>query len=77
MGLKVYPSQTNFMLVGFPSTNGKTAADASDWLNQHGIISRQFAVEDFNNKLRFTVGDDRGMQKTVEVLTAFMKGGAA
>jgi len=74
MGLKVYPSQTNFMLVEFPSMPGKTAAEANDWLNQHGIIPRQFAVEDFANKLRFTVGDDRGMQKAMEVLETFMRG---
>ena len=73
MGLKVYPSQTNFMLVEFPSTPGKTAAEANDWLNRHGIIPRQFALEDFSNKLRFTVGDDRGMQTTMEVLGAFMR----
>jgi len=72
MGLKVYPSQTNFMLVEFPSTAGKTAAEANTWLNQHGIIPRQFAVEDFNNKLRFTVGEDAGMEKTVAVLAEFM-----
>ena len=74
MGLKVYPSQTNFMLVEFPSMPGKTAAEANDWLNQHGIIPRQFALEDFANKLRFTVGDDRGMQKAMEVLETFMRG---
>ena len=74
MGLKVYPSLTNFMLVEFPSMPGKTAAEANDWLNQHGIIPRQFAVEDFANKLRFTVGDDRGMQKAMEVLETFMRG---
>lgn len=73
MGLKVYPSQTNFMLVEFPATAGKTAAEANDWLNQHGIIPRQFAVEDFSNKLRFTVGDDRGMERAVEALAAFMR----
>ena len=73
MGLKVYPSQTNFMLVEFPSTAGRTATEANDWLNQHGIIPRQFAVEDFSNKLRFTVGDESGMQKTMEVLAAFMR----
>ena len=28
MGLKVYPSQTNFMLVEFPRTPGKTAEEA-------------------------------------------------
>ena len=73
MGLKVYPSQTNFMLVGFSSEAGKTAAEANAWLNQHGIIPRQFAVEDFANKLRFTVGEDAGMEKTIEVLAEFLK----
>ncbi len=71
MGLKVYPSQTNFMLVEFPSEPGKTAAAANTWLNRHGIIPRQFAVESFDNKLRFTVGEDAGMEKTIEVLTEF------
>ena len=73
MGLKVYPSQTNFMLVEFPATAGRTAAEANDWLNQHGIIPRQFALDVFKNKLRFTVGDDRGMQKTMQVLATFMR----
>jgi len=73
MGLKVYPSQTNFMLVEFPSAPGRTAAEANAWLNRHGIIPRQFAVPDFNNKLRFTVGDDDGMEKTLEALAEFMR----
>jgi len=73
MGLKVYPSQTNFMLVEFSQTPGKTASEANDWLNRHGVIPRQFAPDDFSNKLRFTVGDDAGMQKTMEVLEAFMR----
>jgi histidinol-phosphate aminotransferase len=72
MGLKVYPSQTNFMLVEFPLRAGKTAAEANAWLNRHGIIPRQFAVEDFNDKLRFTVGEDEGMEKTVAALAEFM-----
>jgi histidinol-phosphate aminotransferase len=72
MGLKVYPSQTNFMLVEFPSQAGKTAAQANTWLNRHGIIPRQFALDDFNDKLRFTVGEDAGMQKTIAVLAEFM-----
>ena len=73
MGLKVYPSQTNFMLVEFSSEAGKTAAEANAWLNQHGIIPRQFAVEDFSNKLRFTVGEDAGMEKAIAVLAEFSK----
>jgi histidinol-phosphate aminotransferase len=73
LGLKVYPSQTNFMLVEFPEDEGKTAAEANDYLNRNGIIPRQFAVDDFNNKLRFTIGDDQGMRKTIEVMADFMK----
>jgi histidinol-phosphate aminotransferase len=73
MGLKVYPSQTNFMLVEFSSQAGKTAAEANAWLNQHGIIPRQFAVADFTDKLRFTVGEDAGMEKTIAVLAEFLK----
>jgi histidinol-phosphate aminotransferase len=72
MGLKVYPSQTNFILVEFPETTEKTAADANVWLNKNGIIPRQFAVDAFNNKLRFTVGDDAGMEKTIVVMREFL-----
>ena len=72
-GLKVYPSQTNFILVEFPEDGDKAAYQANEYLNQNGIIPRQFAVDDFNNKLRFTVGDNRGMEKTIDVMRRFMK----
>ncbi len=72
-GLKVYPSQTNFILVEFPPEVGKTAVEANRCLNQNGIIPRQFALEDFTNKLRFTIGDDAGMEKTIDVLGSFLK----
>lgn len=72
LGLKVYPSQTNFILVEFPGGEGKTADDANSFLNQNGVIPRQFMVDDFRNKLRFTVGDDAGMQKTIELMTQFI-----
>lgn len=72
-GLKVYPSQTNFILVEFPANGGKSANQANAFLNQNGIIPRQFAVADFNNKLRFTIGTDPEMEKTIEVLGSFMR----
>ena len=72
MGLKVYPSQTNFILVEFSEMTEKTATDANVWLNKNGIIPRQFAVDAFNNKLRFTVGDDAGMEKTIVVMREFL-----
>ena len=73
LGLKVYPSQTNFILVQFPSNSGKSANEANSYLNQHGIIPRQFALAEFANKLRFTVGEDDGMEKTVSVMQEFMR----
>jgi histidinol-phosphate aminotransferase len=72
-GLKVFPSQTNFVLVEFPREAGKTADESNAWLNRNGIIPRQFAVDDFSNKLRFTVGRDWEMEKTIEVLSSFLK----
>jgi histidinol-phosphate aminotransferase len=66
MGLKVYPSQTNFMLVEFPPACARTADETNRHLNENGIIPRQFAVEDFQNKLRFTVGQSWEMEKTIE-----------
>ena len=74
IGLKVFPSQTNFVLVEFPLEVGKTADESNVWLNRNGIIPRQFAVDDFYNKLRFTVGQDWEMEKTIEVLSSFLKG---
>jgi histidinol-phosphate aminotransferase len=71
-GLKVFPSQANFILVEFPDDCGKTPVEANAYLNSNGIIPRQFAVDDFSNKLRFTIGDDQGMEKTVKVLGDFM-----
>ena len=73
VNLKVYPSQTNFLLVDFPPHPGKTADDVNRYLNQNGIIPRQFSVKDFKDKLRFTVGDNDGMSKTIQVMNQFFE----
>jgi histidinol-phosphate aminotransferase len=72
MGLKVYPSQTNFVLVGFPPECGKTASEVNIHLNSQGIIPRQFAVDAFEDKLRFTIGLDWEMEKTIQVLGDYL-----
>lgn len=74
MGLKVYPSQTNFVLVSFPPGCSKTSDETNRHLNAHGIIPRQFAVEDFSDKLRFTIGRDEEMDRTIAVLDGFLSG---
>lgn len=72
IGIKAYPSQTNFVLVQFPDTPGKTAAEADAFLHTHGIVGRKFALEDFCNKLRFTIGLDHEMEKLISALKEFM-----
>lgn len=72
LGLKVYPSQTNFVLVRFPPDGGKSAPEADRFLQGRGIIARRFAVADFEDKLRFTVGLDDEMEITLAALRDFM-----
>ena len=72
MGLKVYPSQTNFLLVCFPQQGRKTAEAADAFLNARGIIARRFALADFADKLRFTIGRDEDMEKTAACLQEFL-----
>ena len=69
-GLKVYPSQTNFVLVQFPSAS--EAEEADENLKAHGIVGRKYAVDDFADKLRFTEGIDHEMEAMIEVLEQFM-----
>ena len=68
MGLKAYPSQTNFVLVQFPFECGVTPEQMNDHLNAHGIIPRQFTVADFSDKLRFTMGRADDMEKTIQIM---------
>ena len=72
LGLRAYPSQTNFVLVGFPPECGRSADETNRHLNSNGIIPRQFALPDFFDKLRFTVGTDDEMDKTIDVLKQFL-----
>ncbi len=74
MGLAVYPSQTNFVLVRFPGTDGTSALAADRALQSQGIVARRFAVPDFEDKLRFTMGRDDEMEATIAALGRFMGG---
>lgn len=72
LGLEVVPSAANFLLVGFPTTPGKTAAEASDWLERHGLIVRGVASYGLPDHLRITIGLEEHNRALVEALTAFL-----
>jgi histidinol-phosphate aminotransferase len=72
LGLKVTPSVANFVLVHFPETKGRTAADADAFLTKRGLILRRVAGYGLPNALRMTVGTEEANRLVVEALAAFL-----
>lgn len=74
LGLEVVgPSATNFVLVGFPRTPGKTAADADEFLSRRGLLTRRVLNYGMPDHLRITIGLDEHNRAVVEALAEFVK----
>ncbi len=71
-GIKVWPTEGNFLLADFATATRATAADAH--LRAHGIIVRGMAAYDLPHCLRITVGTAEECTAVAETLAAFMKG---
>ena len=69
------PSGANFVLVGFPPTPGKTAAEAEAYLAGQGLIVRGVANYGLPHHLRITIGLEEHNRALAEHLREFMKGG--
>ena len=65
IGLRVVPSQTNFVLVRFGEKN---AESAQEFLQKNAVIARRLTAGDFSDCIRFTIGDRQQMTTTAEVL---------
>ena len=72
LGLEMVPSQANFVLVGFPTTAGKTAAEAEAWLASRGLIVRGVANYGLPDHLRITVGLEAHNRALVDALADFL-----
>ena len=70
-GVKVWPSEGNFVLADFGAPDKAEAADA--FLRQRGIIVRGVRGYGLPNCLRITVGTGEEVQAVIEGLTAFMQ----
>lgn len=57
-GLKVVPSEANFLLIRFPTEAGKNAQDANATLLADGIIARDVGAYGLPEYLRITVGTE-------------------
>jgi histidinol-phosphate aminotransferase len=72
LGLKVYPSIANFILVEFPK--GKhSAANANAYMMEHGIIPREVANYGLPDCLRITIGLEEHNRAVVKTLADFLK----
>ena len=72
LGLEVTPSAANFILIGFPQTPRKTAAEAEAFLARRGLILRGVANYGLPDHLRLTIGLDEHNRAVVEALADFL-----
>lgn len=72
LGLEVTPSVANFVLIHFPETKGRTAADADAFLTKRGLILRRVAGYGLPNALRMTVGTEEANRLVVQALAEFV-----
>jgi histidinol-phosphate aminotransferase len=72
LGLRVTPSIGNFLLIHFPETKGKGAAEADVFLRQRGLVLRRVAGYGFPNALRMTVGSEEANRAFIDALSDFL-----
>jgi histidinol-phosphate aminotransferase len=72
LGIKVTPSVGNFILLHFPDTPGKTAAEADALLTSRGVIMRAVRAYKLPNCLRMSIGTEEANRLTVKTLAEFM-----
>jgi histidinol-phosphate aminotransferase len=72
LGLEVTPSVANFVLIHFPETPGRTAAEADAFLSRRGLILRRVSAYHLPHALRMTVGSEEANRLVVEALAAFI-----
>lgn len=72
LGLKVYPSLGNFILVQFPQGR-HSAANANSYMMEHGLIPREVANYGLPDCLRITIGLEKDNRAVARTLAAFLQ----
>ncbi len=73
LGLAVYPSETNFILVRFPpDAPTLSAAAANDYLLARGLLPRRFVAPVFADCLRITIGTAGELTAIGDALAEFL-----
>jgi histidinol-phosphate aminotransferase len=71
LGLKVTPSVANFILIHFPTTKGRTAAEADVFLTKRGLVLRALNNYQLPHALRMTIGTEEANRLVAEALREF------
>lgn len=71
-GLKVHPASANFLMVEFPTTGSRTAADADRFLMNRGVILRALGAYGLPHCLRISVGTEDANRAAVAALKEFL-----
>ncbi len=78
LGLKVYPSQTNFVLAEItPTSTGPhsiSAAGACAYLRRQGVAIRRFASPAYNDCVRITIGLESEQSTAINHLRDYLSG---
>lgn len=77
LGLEVTPSVGNFILIHFPATAGRTAAEADDFLMARGFVLRNVRSYELPDSLRMTIGPEEANRGVVAALAEFLSGGSS
>ncbi|MFL6950475.1 MAG: histidinol-phosphate transaminase [Xanthobacteraceae bacterium] len=72
LGLQVTPSVANFVLIHFPTTDGRRAKDADAFLTARGLILRQVGAYKLPNALRMSVGTEEANRLGIAALAEFL-----
>ena len=73
LGLHVYPSQTNFVLIRFDDRDERSAEAVDAHLLSRGIIARRFLPPAFEDCLRITIGTEEELNTTADALEDFLR----
>lgn len=72
LGLIVWPSVGNFLLVDFPAEPGRDARAANAWLESRGLIPRMMAAYGLAGSLRISIGTAEENERVVAALADFI-----
>jgi histidinol-phosphate aminotransferase len=72
LGLQVYPSVANFVLVRFPDAPAQNAAAAMAFYMERGVIPRETGGYGLPSCLRFTIGREDELRQAVDIARDFL-----